>query len=54
MADFRVGEAEMASGTRLSRQNQANGQSIAENMIEFRLQDVRSPVEPALFNRCMG
>lgn len=40
----------MASGTRLSRQNQANGESIAENTIEFRLQDVRSPAEPALFN----
>jgi hypothetical protein len=50
MADLRVGEAEMASGTRLSRQNQANGESIAENTIEFRLQDVRSPAEPALFN----
>jgi len=40
----------MASGTRLSRQNQANGESIAESTIEFRLQDIRSPAEPALFN----
>jgi len=53
MADLRVGEAEMASGTRLSRQNQANGESIAESTIEFRLQDIRSPAEPALFNQAI-